>query len=105
MTETTQDQNKKKQHRQVKKVENPEWLSTAMKVVGNEKIAELSNRKVRLVKKGELHLGFKCLSCSALQKRKYRKENSAFSCNAHVLWELANKFTVLIGIILKYVER
>lgn len=53
MTETTQDQNKKKQPRRVKKVENPEWLSAAMKVVGNEKIAELSNRKVGLVKKGE----------------------------------------------------
>lgn len=34
MTETTQDGNKKKQHRQGKKVENPEWLSAAMKVVG-----------------------------------------------------------------------
>lgn len=53
MTETTQDQNKKKQHRQIKKVENPELLSAAMKVVGNAKIAELSNRKVHLVKKGE----------------------------------------------------
>lgn len=37
-------------------------------------------------------------------KKKYRKENSAFSFNANVLWELANKFTILIEIILKYVE-
>lgn len=52
MTETTQDQNKKKQNRRVKKVENPEWLNAAIKVVGNE-IVELSNKKVGLVKKGE----------------------------------------------------
>lgn len=53
MTETTQDQNKKKQNRRVKKVENPEWLNAAIKVVGNEEIVELSNKKVGLVKKGE----------------------------------------------------
>lgn len=52
-TEATQDQNKKKQHKQVKKVENPEWLNAAMKALGNEKIVELNNRKVGLINKGE----------------------------------------------------
>lgn len=38
-------------------------------------------------------------------QKKYSKENSAFSFNTNVLWELTNKFTILIENILKYIER
>jgi len=62
-------------------------------------------RKAGLINKGKQHhLGFKRLSCPAFFRKEAQKKISAFSFNANVSWELANRFTIPTAIILESVE-
>lgn len=100
---------RKSSTRESRKWKTQNWVNAAVKVLGNEETSGLNNGKVGLIKKGEWSTIYDSSAWAAehssrKEYKKKKKKNPASSFNANMLWELANKFTISIAIILKSVE-